>query len=283
MLDGWVKLWRKSLDSGWLQNGDLWRFWCYCLIKASHVHKKQIIGYQEVHLCPGQFIFGRKKTSIELKMSERKIRTCLDKLRNMQNLTIKSTSKFSIITILNWSTYQCDERQNDQQHDQHATIKRPSNDHKQECKNVRSAFTSSRTNVLEEAPASDLLARYSEPQRDRIKDCWNCIRTTRRSSKIADSIVISELEKWDKFDVRRVMYGIEKYLSGEYYQDGKKENYLYGIMRNATQKEIDGTNGKGPPINPESGPKLISDLGRRNMEAIKMARQLEEQENQNDR
>jgi hypothetical protein len=72
-----------------------------------------------------------------LKMSERKIRTCLDKLKTLENLTIKPTNKYSIITINNWHTYQQQEFTNDQQNDQLATSRRPAGDHKQECKNVR--------------------------------------------------------------------------------------------------------------------------------------------------
>lgn len=70
-------------------------------------------------------------------MSERRIRTCLQHLENLENLTIKTTNKFSIITINNWDTYQSDETTNDQQSDQQATSKRPANDHKQESKEVK--------------------------------------------------------------------------------------------------------------------------------------------------
>ena len=51
------------------------------------------------------------------------------------------TNKFSLITILNWDSYQSNEdandHQNDQQIDQQATSKRPANDHIQEHKNKR--------------------------------------------------------------------------------------------------------------------------------------------------
>lgn len=102
----WIKLYRKALESGWLQNPKLWTFWSYLLLKASHKKYKQIVGYQTVELEPGQLIFGRKKASKELKISEQTIRTCLNYLSQCQNITIKSTSKFSIVNICNWETYQ---------------------------------------------------------------------------------------------------------------------------------------------------------------------------------
>ena len=107
--NGYVKLWRSSLDKGWLSNPGLWTFWCYCLIKASHKEHEQIVGHQVVHLMPGQFIFGRQKAAEELETTEQKVRTNLAFLAAQQNVTIKSTNKFSIITVINWDRYQVDD------------------------------------------------------------------------------------------------------------------------------------------------------------------------------
>jgi len=109
MHQGYIKLWRQSLDKGWLANPKLWTFWCYCLLKATHKEMDQIVGYQTVHLMPGDFIFGLNKASKELKMSIQSIRTSLHFLKIEQNLTIKITNKFSIISIVNWHTYQDNE------------------------------------------------------------------------------------------------------------------------------------------------------------------------------
>jgi len=106
---GYVKLWRKSLDNGWLQNHELWVFWCYCLLRANHKKVMVKIGFQEIILLPGQFIFGRFRAAQELKMTEWKIRACLHYLKVCGNLTIKTASKFSIITVINWPLYQGDD------------------------------------------------------------------------------------------------------------------------------------------------------------------------------
>lgn len=144
MRRGYIKLWRKSLDSGWLANPLLWCFWCWCLMKATHKPCKVLIGFQEVFLSPGQFVFGRKKCAKELKTSERSVRTCLQTLKSTNNLTIKVTNKFSIINIVNWTIYQEEEntndQQDDQQYDQQLTSNRPTTDHIQthkECRNTK--------------------------------------------------------------------------------------------------------------------------------------------------
>mgnify|MGYP000356042858 CR=1 FL=1 len=140
-MDGWVKLWRKSLESGLLQNHQLWAFWCWCLMKASHKTKKQMIGYQMVELKPGQFVFGRKQAANELGMSEQQVRTCLKKLKKLQNLTTKPTNKFTIISIVNWETYQQEQARNQPTEqpaaNQQLTSSSPAANHKQECKNAK--------------------------------------------------------------------------------------------------------------------------------------------------
>ncbi len=106
MKTGYIKLYRQSIDNKWLQHGDLWRFWCYCLLKATYRPYEELVGLQRVPVERGQFIFGRKVAAKELKMSEQTVRTLLAKLIGWQNLTIKSTSKYSIVTIVNWELYQ---------------------------------------------------------------------------------------------------------------------------------------------------------------------------------
>lgn len=131
---GYVKLWRKSLESGLLQNAEAWQLMTWCLLKATHKPHKQLVGSSIIELQKGQLIFGRKKAAEELKTTERKIRTCLKLLENFGFLTIKATNKYSVITLINWDVYQASDQQNDQQGDQETTSKRPASDHKQEHK-----------------------------------------------------------------------------------------------------------------------------------------------------
>lgn len=133
---GYVRLWRKSIDGGLIKNHNVWVFWTWCLMKANHKKKhKQTIGFQEVFLQPGEFIFGRKMASNETGLSEQTIRTCLSFLKKSKNLTIKSTNKFSILFIVNWDTYQHIEKETNQQINQHVTSNQPASNHKQEHKN----------------------------------------------------------------------------------------------------------------------------------------------------
>jgi len=133
----WIKLHRQAIENDWLKNPKLWAFWCYCLLKATYKPKIKKHGFQDVPLVPGQFIFGRKSAAKDLEMSERSIRTCLDSLKNSKNVTIKTTNKYSVITVTNWDKYQDKQDNDDQQNDQQPTSNRPATDHKQEVKNIK--------------------------------------------------------------------------------------------------------------------------------------------------
>jgi len=124
-VDGYIKLYRKSIENGWLKDPELWTVWCWCLMKATHKPIKTILGLQEISLEPGQFIYGRKKASKELGMPEKVLRNRMLFLEKAQNTAIKRASKFSIISIINWNIYQSDEFEKGHQKGQQGASKGP--------------------------------------------------------------------------------------------------------------------------------------------------------------
>jgi hypothetical protein len=128
MDQGFIKIWRKSLNSGLMKNPNLWTFWCWCLLQASWKNHRTLVGYQAVDLEPGQFVFKRITACQELEMSDRTIRTCLDALKDLGSVTVKATNRFSIITIMNWNSYQDQDGVDRPTNDQQVTNKRPAND-----------------------------------------------------------------------------------------------------------------------------------------------------------
>lgn len=121
MNKGYAKFWRKSLDAGWIKNHKTWAFWSYCLLKASYKEFDAIVGFQRVRLMPGQFIFGLRKASEETGLTIQEIRTVLNFLKKAGNLTVKTTNKYSVISIINWVIYQCDEFGNNTQNNKPLT------------------------------------------------------------------------------------------------------------------------------------------------------------------
>jgi len=54
----------------------------------------------------GQVIFGREKWAAKTGISEQSLRTCIKRLKSTGEITIKSTKRYSIITIENYNEYQ---------------------------------------------------------------------------------------------------------------------------------------------------------------------------------
>jgi hypothetical protein len=75
-------------------------------MKASHKRRIATVGYQKIEIQPGQFITGGKVSARETGLSVKQARTCMLKLKKYGKVAIKTTNKFSIITIVNWDIYQ---------------------------------------------------------------------------------------------------------------------------------------------------------------------------------
>lgn len=106
MLRGYIKIWRKLEDSGLLQMPNTLALFMYLLMKASREDRKVGTNTGMIELKKGQFISGRIKLAEILEQGEQQIRTSLQRLVDMEIITIKSTSKYSIYTIVNYELYQ---------------------------------------------------------------------------------------------------------------------------------------------------------------------------------
>lgn len=105
----YIKLFRKILKSPIWDNEKALKIWLWCLLKATHIERTQLVGQRKVNLEKGQFIFGRKKASEELNMTESTIYKYIKILEELQMINIESNTKFSIITIKKWEEYQVEE------------------------------------------------------------------------------------------------------------------------------------------------------------------------------
>lgn len=144
----YIKLFRKILKSPIWENEKALKVWIWCLIKATHVERIQLVGQQEVQLKKGQFIFGRKKASQELQMSESMVYRYMKVLEKLQMLNIKPNNKFSIVSIEKWEEYQIEELKTNNKIDN----KRTTNEHKQECKEIYITLFNKYKKQIEEQP-----------------------------------------------------------------------------------------------------------------------------------
>jgi hypothetical protein len=139
---GYVRLYRKVLDSVVWQDMEIWRMFSYLLLKVTHKPHQHGEGKRLVSLKPGQCIIGRKRASVDTGLTERRVRGALDYLRRAGVITTKTTNRFTRVTLLGWPEHNPSDNKSgqldDQLDDQQTTSKRPADDHIQTHKHIES-------------------------------------------------------------------------------------------------------------------------------------------------
>lgn len=142
----YIKLFRKLLNSPIFENEKALKIWIWCLLKATHIEREQLVGQQIVELKKGDFVFGRKKASEELKMTESTIYKYIKLLEKLQMIRINSNTKFSVVSIEKWEDYQVEELKNNNK----GTTKEQQSNTNKNVKNVKNIYTSSNDDELKE-------------------------------------------------------------------------------------------------------------------------------------
>ena len=135
----WVKYYRKSLNNPVFKKPLVWHYFNYCLLKANHKSQKIIWNGKEMIIDTGSFITGYKKSAQDTGLSVQSCRSAskiLQNLKMIEKSTIKSTSRFTYLTICNYSDYQYDNNRVNNQTNKQATSKQqastPQEDHEKE-------------------------------------------------------------------------------------------------------------------------------------------------------
>lgn len=113
-MSGWIKLHRQIVTSSKFADPDILRLWILCLTKAAHKETVAVIDRQEIPLLPGQFVTGRFSLHEDYnsvlaprkKIKDTTLWNWLQRLEKWGDLDIKSTNKYSVVTVLKWTEYQ---------------------------------------------------------------------------------------------------------------------------------------------------------------------------------
>jgi len=135
MTSGYIKVWRKLTESSIYRKSEAVHLFVHLLLTASRLERRVMSGNQLIAIKPGQLITGRKKLSAETGINESKVYRILELLKSEQVIEQQTNSKYSIITVLNWSSYQDGEQQIEQQMNSKRTADEQQVNTKQECKN----------------------------------------------------------------------------------------------------------------------------------------------------
>lgn len=114
-MEGWVRIHRKIIDVPWFNKSEYVHLWLYLLLKANHKDQEVFIGNEKVLVKRGQLLTSRHKLSEVVHIQENKIYRILKCFENEHQIEQHKTRKYTVISILNYDTYQKSEQGTEQQ------------------------------------------------------------------------------------------------------------------------------------------------------------------------
>lgn len=235
---GWIKLYRQFTEWEWYRDNNTKIVFLHLLLTANIKDTK----YMGMIVPKGSLItkiYSTKdpESSLcgQLDLTHKEIRTALKKLSTTGEITVKTTNKFTLINIVNYSIYQENETDEGQSKgNQRANQGQTKGKHRIRIKELKNIDIATNVSISPEL----LRNRYTGEQLKIIDEFFEVLKHTRRSAKIADSVILNIYNDWDKHDPAKVIYALHKYIHTPALHD-KKENYVLGIIRNATMADIE--------------------------------------------
>lgn len=103
---GWIKLWRRAVEGDLADNVFLWGLWNW-LLYAAHWKPSSIIWKGERRDIPaGTVVLGMTELAEKWECSRTTVKKWLVYLENSGRISLEVCQRGTLVTILNWDTYQ---------------------------------------------------------------------------------------------------------------------------------------------------------------------------------
>lgn len=101
-MQGWVSFHRKIEEWEWYDDANTFRLFFHLVLKANHKDNK----WRGIDIKRGELVTSNEQLAKQLKLTVSKIRTSLNKLKSTREITIKTTNKNTVVTVVNYGLYQ---------------------------------------------------------------------------------------------------------------------------------------------------------------------------------
>lgn len=109
---GYIKVYRSFMNWEWYDDANTKAVFLHCLLRANYENAK----WHGIDIPRGSFLTSVATLQKELKLSAQNIKTALKHLSKITNeLTIKTTANYSIITVNNFDFYNPNNKQNNEE------------------------------------------------------------------------------------------------------------------------------------------------------------------------
>lgn len=198
-MDGWILIHRKIIEWEWYADVNVRLTFLHLLLKVNHTDNK----WKGIDVKRGQTITSYSKLSEEIGISVQALRTALKKLINTQEINIKSTNRYIVVTIEKYDFYQQPQTQVNKQ----VTINQQSNNNQstnnqQQTNNDKERIKNEKRNFI--PPTLEEVKKYCQERmnsvdagmfidfyeskgwmvgKNKMRDWKACVRTWEKSNK----------------------------------------------------------------------------------------------------
>ena len=109
MQKGWIKLHRKLLDNPLFKFPNYTLVWMYLLLNATHSECDVIFEGKRITLRPGQLTCGANQIAKQMGVTRSSVERALGRFKVEEMVEVQTSNKCSLISVKNWSLYQCPE------------------------------------------------------------------------------------------------------------------------------------------------------------------------------
>lgn len=206
----WVKLYRKITEWEYYKDIPTKVLFIHLMIKVNHEEKE----WRGIKINRGEVLTSRSKLSHETGLSEQQVRRAIIHLQNNQQITSKTTSRYTVIKLNSYDCYQ----QNNQHSPSHATTTK-------EIKNkeIRKNIKKENSEKVKLAPFEEFWKEYPAVRRkggkSYCKEKWNKLRITQ---EMYDTLILPALksdkssDQWQRGFAPQISTYINKRLWEDY-------------------------------------------------------------------
>jgi hypothetical protein len=222
-MQGWVSFHRQIMKWEWYTDPNTFRLFFHLVLNANHEKGR----WKGNNIERGQLITSSDKLATQLELSRQQIRTALKKLEDTNEITIKSTNKFTLVTIEKYSFYQG----GGEEATNNPTNEQPSNNHQ--------ITTNNNDNNVNNDNNKDILSHF--------ESCWKLYP----NKKGKDKITLTDKKELFKFSQDQISKAINNlktdYPDKQYQMHGRRffkgdfKDYLDGTWEK-TQSNVDNKN-----------------------------------------
>ncbi len=115
-MNGWWKFHRQMFENPVVnKDSEYFYVWCWILTYAAYEEKRVLFDGKDIVLQRGQLLTTAKHISTSLNINESKVNRILKKLKIEKQIDKQTSSRNTLITVLNWNFYQEIDKQNEEQ------------------------------------------------------------------------------------------------------------------------------------------------------------------------